>query len=37
MNYDIARDGHFLINTSLEGTGPSPITLLLNWRHKATP
>ena len=28
--YDVARDGRFLINVDAESTGP-PITLLLNW------
>ena len=37
MNYDVARDGRFLINTILEGTAATPITLLLNWRPDATP
>ncbi len=32
-----ARDGRLLINTILEGTAASPITLLLNWRPEATP
>src|SRR5262249_33976787 len=29
--YDVARDGRFLINTVLEDTPTSPITLLMNW------
>ena len=29
--YDVARDGRFLINTVLDET-PAPITLLQNWR-----
>jgi eukaryotic-like serine/threonine-protein kinase len=29
--YDVSRDGRFLINTLLENAG-SPITLLLNWK-----
>jgi Tol biopolymer transport system component len=37
MNYDIARDGRFLINTILGDTAASPITLLLNWRPEGTP
>jgi Tol biopolymer transport system component len=36
MNYDIDRDGRFLINTIVEGASASPITLLLNWRPEAT-
>ena len=30
-NYDIARDGRFLINTVLDDAA-SPITLLMNWK-----
>ena len=37
MNYDVARDGRFLINTILGDTAATPITLLLNWRPKTTP
>ena len=33
-NYDVARDGRFLINTVLEGAA-SPITLLQNWKPPA--
>ena len=29
--YDVARDGRFLINTDVEASGP-PIVLLMNWR-----
>ncbi len=29
--YDVARDGRFLINTVLDDA-PAPITLLMNWR-----
>jgi len=29
--YDVARDGRFLINVTGEDAAPSPITLLLNW------
>ena len=32
-NYDVARDGRFLINTVLDDAA-SPITLLQNWRPK---
>jgi Tol biopolymer transport system component len=35
-NYDVARDGRFLINTVLEDAS-LPITLLQNWRPPATP
>ena len=37
MNYDVARDGRFLINTILGDTAATPIRLLLNWRPKTTP
>ena len=30
-NYDVARDGRFLINTVLDDAS-SPITLLQNWK-----
>ncbi len=30
--YDVSRDGRFLINTVLDDAAPSPITLLLNWK-----
>ena len=33
--YDVARDGRFLINTVLEETAASPITLLQNWKPPA--
>jgi hypothetical protein len=29
--YDVTRDGRFLINTVVDET-PPPITLLMNWR-----
>jgi hypothetical protein len=29
--YDVSRDGRFLINTVLEDATASPITLLQNW------
>lgn len=29
--YDVARDGRFLINMDVEVSGP-PIVLLMNWR-----
>ena len=32
-NYDIARDGRFLINTLLDDASSEPIHLLLNWRQ----
>ena len=31
-NYDVARDGRFLINTALDDASVEPIHLLLNWR-----
>jgi hypothetical protein len=37
MNYDIARDDRFRINTILGDTAASPITVVLNWRPEATP
>jgi hypothetical protein len=30
--YDVARDGRFLINTELETASSEPIHLLLNWK-----
>jgi serine/threonine-protein kinase len=33
--YDIAREGRFLINTVLEDAAASPITLLQNWKPPA--
>jgi serine/threonine protein kinase len=32
--YDVSRDGRFLINTVLENVAASPITLLQNWKPK---
>ena len=29
--YDVTRDGRFLINTVLDDATASPITLLMNW------
>jgi Tol biopolymer transport system component len=34
QQYDVARDGRFLINVETESTSP-PITLLLNWKPPA--
>ena len=34
-NYDVARDGRFLINTALDDTSAEPIHLLLNWHPPA--
>jgi hypothetical protein len=31
-NYDVARDGRFLIDTELDDTSTEPIHLLLNWK-----
>ena len=33
--YDVTRDGRFLINTDLQDTSIEPIHLLLNWRPPA--
>jgi dipeptidyl aminopeptidase/acylaminoacyl peptidase len=33
--YDVTRDGRFLINTVLDDAATSPITLLLNWKPPA--
>ena len=30
--YDVTRDGRFLINTELDDAAPTPITLIQNWR-----
>jgi len=30
--YDVTRDGRFLINTVLDDAAATPITLLMNWR-----
>ena len=32
QNYDVGRDGRFLINRLLEDTSSEPIHSLLNWR-----
>jgi len=32
--YDVSRDGRFLINVTAEDATASPITLLLNWKPK---
>jgi hypothetical protein len=34
MQFDVARDGRFLINTVLE-SAPAPIRLLMNWNPDA--
>jgi hypothetical protein len=34
QNYDVARDGRFLINTYVDDA-VSPITILLNWKPPA--
>ena len=31
QQYDVARDGRFLINTDLQDASTEPIHLLLNW------
>lgn len=33
--YDVAPDGRFLINTELDSSAASPITLLMNWNPEA--
>jgi hypothetical protein len=33
QQYDVARDGRFLINTELESTTNEPIHLLMNWKQ----
>ena len=33
--YDVARDGRFLINMSLDNMSEAPITLILNWKSGA--
>ncbi len=33
QQYVVSRDGKFLINESLESASPTPITLILNWKH----
>jgi hypothetical protein len=35
QQYDVARDGRFLINTDLADTSNEPIHLLLNWKPPA--
>jgi hypothetical protein len=35
QNYDISRDGRFLINTVPEDATASPITILQNWKPPA--
>jgi hypothetical protein len=35
QQYDVARDGRFLVDTGLEDTSAEPIHLLLNWRAPA--
>jgi Tol biopolymer transport system component len=34
VQYDVARDGRFLINMTIDDAATSPITLLLNWKPK---
>ena len=34
QQYDVARDGRFLINVTLQEIPPSPITVVLNWQPK---
>jgi hypothetical protein len=35
QQYDVARDGRFLINTKLQDASTEPIHLLLNWKPPA--
>jgi hypothetical protein len=35
QQYDVARDGRFLINTELQEASTEPIHLLLNWKPPA--
>jgi hypothetical protein len=35
QNYDVARDGRFLIDTELDDTSAEPIHLLMNWKPPA--
>jgi hypothetical protein len=30
-NYDVSRDGRFLVNQSVDEASASPITVILNW------
>jgi hypothetical protein len=32
QQYDVSRDGRFLVNTELSDTSTEPIHLLLNWK-----
>ncbi len=32
--YDVTRDGRFLINTVLDDAAATPITLIQHWRPK---
>ncbi len=32
QQYDVTRDGRFLINTVLDDAAATPITLIMNWR-----
>jgi serine/threonine protein kinase len=34
QNYAVSRDGKFLIDQQAESSSATPITLILNWRHK---
>jgi hypothetical protein len=34
-NYDVGRDGMFLIDTELDDASTEPIHMLLNWRPPA--
>ena len=32
--YDVTRDGRFLINTVMDDAAATPITLIMNWQPK---
>jgi hypothetical protein len=34
IQFDVSRDGRFLINTLLDDVGAAPITLLQNWKRQ---
>ena len=35
LQYDVARDGRFLINMTLDKVSATPITVILNWQDRA--
>jgi len=34
IQFDVSRDGRFLVNTLLDDVGTAPITLLQNWKRR---